>query len=237
MRKIITIVLFLVSTVLHAQDSTVIFIPAGQSFLKVATPDKIYLLPNFTSGKVYFRDGSITPANLNYNFLNAEMEFISGKGDTLAFVKEQALNIKNIIIDSARFYYYYNGYLQEVGSNETGKVLRRQYYRVKKREKIGAYEQPTSTSAIESYSTFVSCSGELPQKLTVRENITLVKATEYFLGDQYNTFLRANKKNVLKIYPKKKAQIDAYLLKNKVNFNNGEDLQKLLDFLPSATDK
>jgi hypothetical protein len=230
MRGLTIVLFFLVSTGIHAQDSSVIFIPAGQSFLDVATRDKIYLLPNFTSGKVYFRDGSITSANFNYNFLNGEIEFISASGDTLAIIKEQALNIKNIVIDTNRFYYY-NGYLQEMGSNETGKILRRQYYKVKKREKIGAYEQPSSTSAIESYSTFVSGSGELPQKLTVRENITLVKTTEYFLGDQYNTFLRANKKNFLGLYPKKKAQIESYLLKNKVDFNKGEDLQKLLDFL------
>ena len=233
MRSVIIALLFLLSTIIKAQDSSVIFIPAGRSFSDVATPDKIYLLPNFTKGKVHFRDGSMNSANFNYNFLNGEIEFISSKGDTLAIVKEQALNIKNIKIDSATFYYY-NGYLQEVGGNETGKVLRRQFYKVRKREKIGGYEQPTSTSAIESYETFVSGNGELAQKLTVRENITLIKATEYFFGDQYNTFLRANKKNVLKLYPKKRVQIESYLLKNKVDFNNGEDLQKLLASLQPA---
>jgi len=233
MRSVIIVLLFFISAKINAQDSSLIFIPAGQSFSDVAKADKIYLLPNFTNGKVYFRDGSMNSANFNYNFLNGEMEFISSKGDTLAIVKEQALNIKNIEIDSIRFYYF-NGYLQELASNETGKILGRQFYKLKKREKIGGYEQPNATSAIESYSTFVSGNGEQPQTLTVRENVTLVKATEYFFGDRYNTFLRANKKNALKLYPKKKAQIESFLLKNKVNFNNGRDLQKLLAYLQSA---
>ena len=99
---------------------------------------------------------------------------------------------------------------------------------VKKREKIGAYEQPTSTSAIESYGSFTDNFGNLTPGLKVRENITMTLRSDYYFGDKFNIFLLANKKNVVKVYPGKKDRINQYLKKNKVNFKNGDDLKWLL---------
>jgi len=196
--------------------------------MDVASVDKAYRFPNFTNGHVYFRDGSMSAAKLNYNFLNRELEFISPGGDTLALVKEQMLNIKNIIIDSITFYYY-DGYLEEMAHNENEKLLKRQFYDIKS-EKIGAYEQPSGNSAIDAYSSFTDESGQ-PRNLAVRANLTLVMKTEYFIGDKYNTFLRATKRNMLDLYPKKKTQIESYLRNNHVNFASGTDLQKLFSSL------
>lgn len=218
-----------------SQDSSTIFIPAGQSLSDVVSIDRIYRYPKFTQGKIYFKDGTVTAANLNYNFLNGEIEFIAPKGDTLAIAKDLMLNIKIIAIDS-NFFYYNDGYFEEIEENNTGKLLKREQYRVKRREKIGGYDQPTSTSAISTYSNFTFGNGSSGRqnKLVVKETITLVKVTEYFFADQYNSFLRASKKNIIKVYPKMKDQIEAYLLKNNVDFNNGKDVQKLFASLQSA---
>lgn len=203
-----------------------IFLPAGKTISDIAKPEKIYRYPEFRKGKVYFRDGTVTSEKLNYNYLNGEVEFIAANGDTMAIVKEQILNIKNIEIDSAKFYYS-GGYLEQVADFETAKILKKQEYRILKREKIGGYEQPSSTSAIESYSSFTNLDGTINTKLIVRENITLVRPAQYFVGNQYNTFLPANKKNILKLYQKNKAQIENYLRSNNVDFKNLEDLKKL----------
>jgi hypothetical protein len=61
----------------------------------------------------------------------------------------------------------------------------------------------------------------------VKENLILVMATEYFIGDTYNTVLRATKRNMLELYPKKRVQIESYLRTNHVNFSSGKDLAKL----------
>jgi hypothetical protein len=210
---------------INAQDSTRIFIPAGKSFSDVAGVDKAYRFPNFTNGHVYFRDGSMSAAKLNYNFLNKELEFISPGGDTLAIVKEQALNIKNIIIDSITFYYF-NAYLEEMAHNENGRLLKQQFYGIKGSEKTGAYDLPSGTSAIDAYSSFLDETGRV-RNLVVRENLTLVMKTEYFIGDKYNAVLRATKKNMLELYPKKRTQIESYLRNNHVDFGSGQDLEKL----------
>jgi hypothetical protein len=229
MRSVLILAISLFCTRINAQDSTRVFIPAGKSFSDVAGVDKAYRFSNFTNGHVYFRDGSMSAAKLNYNFLNKELEFISPGGDTLAIVKEQALNIKNVIIDTITFYYY-DGYLEEIAHNESGKLLKRQFYSIKGSEKIGAYELPSGNSAIDSYSSYTDQNGQ-SRNLTVRENLILVIATEYFIGDKYNVVLRANKKNMLDLYPKKKTQIESYLRNNNVNFTNGKDLQKLFSSL------
>jgi hypothetical protein len=229
MRPLLVLAISLLFTKINAQDSTKVFIPAGKSFSDVAGLDKVYRFPNFTNGHVYFRDGTMSAAKLNYNFLNKELEFISPNGDTLAIVKEQALNIKNIIIDSITFYYY-DGYLEEMAHNEDGKLLKRQFYRIKGSEKIGAYNLASTSSAIDSYSSYTDQNGQ-SRTLTVRENLTLVIATEYFFGDKYTVVLRATKKNMLDLYPKKKTQIESYLRNNNVNFTNGTDLLKLFSSL------
>jgi hypothetical protein len=229
MRPALVLAISLFCTRINAQDSTRIYIPAGKSFSDVAGLDKVYRFSNFTNGQVNFRDGSISAAKLNYNFLNAELEFISPSGDTLAIVKEQALNIKNVIIDSITFYYY-DGYLEQMAHNESGKLLKRQFYSIKGREKMGAYGLPSTSSAVDSYSSYTDQTGRT-RTLSVRENLTLVITTEYFIGDTYNIVLRANKKNMLDLYPKKRTQIESYLRTNHVNFASGKDLQKLFSSL------
>lgn len=226
MRPVLVLAMSLFFLRINAQDSTRIFIPAGKSFSDVAGPDKGYRFPNFTDGYVYFRDGSMSTAKMNYNFLNKELEFISPGGDTLALVKEQAINTKNIIIDSITFYYF-NGYLEEMAHNESGRLLKQQFYVLTGTEKIGAFDQPSGSSSIDAYSSYTAQNGRSSRNLVVKENLTLVMATEYFIGDKYNTVLRATKGNMLKLYPKKRTQIESYLGTNHVNFSSGKDLEKL----------
>jgi hypothetical protein len=234
MRLAIIIAIFLCSIAAKAQDSTAIYVPAGKSFSDVAFVSKAYKFPNFKNGNVYFKDGSIIPAKLNYSFLSGQVEFINPKGDTLAIEEKQEALVKYIVIDTTTFYYDIGGYLEELAGNETGKVLKRELYCIKNTEKIGAYGQASSISSIGTYSSFAFESGSMMQKLTVRENLTLTRATEYFIGDQYNRFLHASKKNLLRLFSKKKTQIDEYLQQNNVDFENGDHLQKLLAYLQVA---
>lgn len=230
MKKITLAVCIILSTTLAAQDSTIIFIEAGRDVSEVLTPEKIYQLPQFVNGKIIFRNGSFSDAKLNYNFLNGEIEFIGPANDTLAIAKNQMLNIKEVLIDNKSFFYS-DGYLELVEQTAFGKLLKKQMFVIIKREKIGAYGQPTSTSAIESYGSFTDNYGSFTPNLRVKENITLTLRSNYFIGDKFNLFLPASKKNIRKLYPLKKAQIEEYLNKNIVDFNNGESLKKLFEAL------
>lgn len=228
--KIITLTVFIFLSQFASAQVPTIFIAADQYVSEVLTPEKIYHYPQFTYGKIFFRNNTTSDARLNYNYLNGEIEFIAPNNDTLAIAKEQMLNIVRVAIDTNTFFYN-NGYLELVAENAVGKLLKKQMFDVVKREKIGGYGQPSSTSAIESYGSFTQTYGEQAFNLKVRENITLVLKTNYFFGDQYHVILPANKKNIYKVYRSKKSLIDLYLKENDVDFKKPEDLRKIFAFL------
>src|SRR5678816_1300960 len=87
---------------LSAQDS-IVTIKAGNKVRDVLTPADIFYYPQFTSGKVFFRDGRKAMAMMNFTRLYDEMLFINPKGDTLAVEDEKT--IKFIIVDQDTFYY------------------------------------------------------------------------------------------------------------------------------------
>jgi hypothetical protein len=213
-----------------AQDSTRFLIKADQLVSDVLTPERIYQYPKFMPGKIVFRDKTSTEALLNYNYLSGEIEFINPGNDTLAIAKHQMLRIQQILLSKDTFYYH-NGYLQQVVKTQLGVLAKRQMLVVFKREKIGAYGQPATTINVESLEYFKDYYGSLTPTLKVRENITMIYKNEFFFGDNYFSFLPANKKNILKLYPSGKAIINDYLRENNVDFNNSGHLQKLFLFI------
>lgn len=214
-----------------AQKKDRIFIKADQLASEVLTPEKIYQYPNFLRGKIIFKDQTSTEASLNYNYLNSEIEFIGQMKDTLAIAKHQMLNIKLIIISKDTFYYD-NGYLQQVLQTTLSKLSKREVLIILTKEKLGAYERSTSTTGAEAMTTFRDYYGsDNGATLRIRENITLAYKTRFFFGDSYNSFVPANKKNLLKVFHSRKDTINNYLQKNNADFGDADDLKKMLLFL------
>ena len=225
MKKLLLVMLAFYSAAGHSQDSLRIFISADQQVAEVLTPKKIYKYSEFKPGRIIFRDGTFATDKFNYNYLNGEIEFI--QRDTLAISKEQMLNIRFVTLDNDTFFYN-KGYFQQMMQTPVGRLLKKQMLVVSKREKIGAYNQPSQTSAIESYGSFTDNYGVFTPNLKIHENITMILRTDYYFADRFNTFLLANKRNLQKLFPNKKRQIDEYLQLHPVNFKNAEDLKKLL---------
>jgi hypothetical protein len=206
-------------------------IRADQLASEVLTPEKIYQYPEFSIGKIIFRDQTSTGAALNYNYLNSEIEFIDPMNDTLAIAKHQMLNIKRIEVNKDTFYYD-NGYLQQVLQVPLGKLAKREMLIILTKEKLGAYDLPTSTVGVEAMTTFRDYYGsENAATLRIRESITLDYRNQFFFGDNNYSFLPANKKNLLKVFHSRKEMINNYLQENNVDFRNIDDLKKLLLFL------
>ncbi len=213
-----------------AQDSARFLIKADHFVYEVLTPEKIYQYPKFSRGKINFRYETSTEALLNYNYLNGEIEFINSNNDTLAIAEHQMLNIQLILLNKDTFYYH-KGYLQQVLQTRVGIFAKRLMLVVLKREKLGAYNQPASTTNVESMEYFRDYYGSITTTMKVRENITMVYRNEFFIGDNYYSFLPANKKNLLKLFPSRKAILNNYLRENEVDFKNSGHLKKLFLFL------
>jgi hypothetical protein len=207
-----------------------VVVPSGSNLMDVLTIARVYYYPEFRSGQSLFKDGTTAKGKLNYNTLNEEVEFITAAGDTMAIAKDQMLNIKSLTIDTTTFYYA-NGYLQQLKENASGRLLRKQLWVVVKRQKIGGYDEPISSTAAIFNDTFYNLFGIFTPNLVMNENITLAKKSMYFFGDKYNLILPANKKNVTKVFSNKKKLLEDYLKNNDVDFYKLEDVVKLFDLL------
>src|SRR5215218_2516795 len=169
--KLLVPLIIIVSTCLCVQGQEVVVIPAGSNLMEVMTGARVYYYPNFMSGESFFKDGTTAKGRLNYNILNEEVEFISARGDTMAIAKDQMLNIKYLQIDTTTFYYNH-GYLRKLKENKEGKLAARQYWVVVKRQKIGGYGEPISSTAAIFSATFYHIFGTFTPNLVMQENIT-----------------------------------------------------------------
>jgi hypothetical protein len=220
---LIAIMLWNYST--HAQTDRWTIKP-GENVNSALALDVKFHYPGFTEGTVFFRDGTRSNAQLDYNLLTEEMQFIAPKGDTLAVANEST--IKYITIGNDTFFYD-KVYMQLITSNTTAKLAKREALAIADVKKAGAYDQYSSTSSITTVKS-VRLQDRVTN-FTESQELTIVKETTYYVGDTYNHFLPANKKNIIKLFGKKQNAIEQYLKDNKVTFNKEEDLKALITFL------
>ena len=214
---------------LPAQDSTLVTIKAGNKVMDVLKPADIYYYPQFTNGKVFFRDGAKGGAKLNYTRLFDQMLFIDARGDTLALANEKL--IKFIVIDRDTFYYE-GGYIRLIGDDGVVKLAEKQVWVLADIQKIGTHNKPATTFAVTSFSTYTNGLDAAKSKdLILNEDIVLRKETLYYFGNEYDQFVPASKKKLLQLFPKEQLVIENYLKENNVNFNKKEDVEKLSWFL------
>jgi hypothetical protein len=209
-----------------AQGKKFVSIKAGNKVTDVLSPADIYYFPTFTTGRVYFKDGSKSEARLNYNHLVDEMQFIDPKNDTLALANENT--IQAIAVEKDTFYYH-NGYQRLIRQTGGVKLTIKQFWAIGDVKKMGAFNQANTSASIATVSTFTGKGGNY--ELILNEDVDLRKAEQFFLVDPYNQFVLASRKNVLDLFPKHQQAIKTYLKENSVEFSKQEDLEKLVQFL------
>src|SRR5688572_13378069 len=91
-------------------------IKPGENILEVVQLKNLFQYPAFVDGVVFFKDGRAVKSRLNYNYFNAQIQFIDGKGDTLTLADENT--IKYVIIAKDSFCYD-GGYIQMIHQAET----------------------------------------------------------------------------------------------------------------------
>ena len=223
--RVLSLILLVCCCSAHAQDSTII-IKAGTRFNESVSVTDLYEYPQFVYGKVFFRPGDSSGGRLNYNRLLDQIQFIDFKGDTLNIAHPGTIKFIRINND---LFYYDEGYVKLIKDNNTIKLAAKQTLKVSGKNKIGAYNMSSPGSAIDSYSSLTI--DHKNYNLTPREDITLAKKTEYYFGDKYNHFVLANKKNILRLYPKQERAVTEYLKVNNVDFNKPEDIENLFQYL------
>jgi hypothetical protein len=95
--------------------------------------------------------------------------------------------------------------------------------------KIGSHDREAKTFAVTSYRT-LDANGKT-SNLVLNENLILRRKPEYFFGNSYNEFAKADKKNLLSFFPKKEKELSAFIKQMQVNFTRKADLENILRFL------
>lgn len=218
---------FLTLTEVNAQTTKRIKVKPTDENASSSARKQAYYYENFQDGNVVFLSGVINSGNLNYNMLSGEIEFINSKKDTLELANMYTVAMVTIGTDS--FYYDRKEkvLLKLLEDYTDTKLLVKEKYELSNIKSVGAYGLETNSQAPNSTRDLQF--DKTQQKL--KQNETLVYSTKpvYYLSNS-NSFVTANKSNILKVFPRHKAAVRDYIDKNRINFKDEEDLKKLLQF-------
>ena len=187
-------------------------------------PDEVYyLMPRFGNGMVYFRGQMPAAGELNICALDNTLRFMGPDGKEL-----EANNIENVLrvqIDTVFFLRYKDAfYRQYPVSGDIGIALRRSV-RIMRDAKPAAYGGTSMTSSVTEFSSIYAdgmthqLEGRKDYPFDVQERVSVYK------GD---TVYPLTKKNLKKLYPEKKDEIEAWFKEGNSLPDTVEELRPLL---------
>lgn len=188
----------------------------------------IYRYPQFKKGYILFKNQNLASALLNYNRLSGQILFINLKGDTLE--PADPGSIQSVSISKDTFQYFDKGYIELI-THFGGSInlYRKEMIQYNGKEKKGAYGGYSTTTAANSIDK-VSNENNI-EKIGVDENILYASSTHYYFASPSGNFFSTTKKNLKKLFSQKEKELNEYLAKNKINYNNEQDLLKIIDWL------
>jgi hypothetical protein len=198
---------------------------AGESIKEKLGDSVIYHYPQFISGVVHYKNGTLSHAALNFNQVTGEMQFIAPSKDTMAIANESSIDHITIQDDT---FYFDKVFIQLIHENANAKLGKIEIIKQTNVEKQGAYGQMNSTGSIDAIDSYYS-SGQM-YKLAESTTVTMRKRAVFFIGDKNSQFLPATKRNINKLFGKKNTG-ESFIKENKIAFDKEDDLIKLVDYL------
>lgn len=226
-QKFSFLVLFvLIFNALSAQDETVIVkngaLVDGDRFRK-----NFYFLPDFGEGDVKLKDGKVLHSIFNINVYKQVLHAISNGKDTIAVDIEP--NIEYVTISGKVFRKLNGVYYQLIATDGRIILALRKDLRITNPNKNGAYGSPGETASVTNINVLgvtehtAALSGNVNYKFSYSETLSLMTAR----GMNY----QFNKKNFLKLFSAKQADLEAYIKENKTDFQNPVSLTKMFNYV------
>lgn len=213
---------------LQAQPAKVLRIKNGQDATKYIPARDRFQYEAFQSGKIAYMNGTYAQARFNYCYLFGEVMYIDTKGDTLLLADNSLVNY----IDIGKTRYFSdqtNGHMELLEDNGAVKLAKRQIYKMGGSEKKGAYQNQNEQGSVSNASTFTDINGTV--STLPADNTVLLKPTAFFyVIDANHRFHKVSRNNLLKIFSKNKEAIDQYIREENINFNQEEDIRKIVKF-------
>lgn len=221
---LVSVFLFLAASV-SAQKGKPFTVLAGLKAEDCIPFEERFRFKEFTTGTVFFENGTEIEAKLNYNLMLREMQYLKGK-DTLTIANES--DIKQIIISGTTFIID-KGYLELVYEGKI-KVAEKQYFNLMDVRKKDPYGDIGAGAATNSYGSLHTNNGQY-YKLTLNQDRLFQKVSEFFLATPSGSFVPFNRKKAKQLFSQNKKAINAYLKSNKVNFDSRKDIIRFAEFL------
>jgi hypothetical protein len=224
-KRIFAGILCFCSLAVQSQEKKNFKVNPGEKLIYALPRSEVYDYPDFIQGTVNFRNGRFASALMNFNVLYGEIQFIDPRGDTLSMDDEAT--VRNVIIQKDTFYFD-KVFVRQIARYGDFTLAGKDFFYLVNRQKLGGFGETTNAS-VDVYDQMST--KNYFKDLIVREILTLGKDSLFFIGDRFNRFKPATKKNILTVYGKRDKEVLAYLKDNPVNFNSESDLRKMFEFL------
>ena len=187
------------------------------------------LFPQFESGTVVLKNRMQSSVLINYNLLQQEMLFQDT--DSVIQTFADALDVLVVIVGKRRFFPISSGgmFYEEIQAGK-GSFFIQHKANMLSEGKASAYGGYSQTSSITSYSSLSSSSTGTVYKLNIDEKFRIKKDNFYYLqiGKSYKRFNSA--KSLGKLFKGKGLQIEEFAKEQSVNFNNIDDITRIVEY-------
>ncbi|MCF0057095.1 hypothetical protein [Dyadobacter sp. CY356] len=232
MKNCLPAIFFLLCTAnIFAQDTPKIYRTKNGTDISKSIPyQEQFLFEQFLPGKVYFRNGRVVNARLNYNLFYGELTFIDPKRDTLLLTDKDFMD--SIAVGSTIFYSMpKQGHVREIKNYDKLRLVERTVLAVLDNEKESAFNHYSATSAISNYKNFSNQNGYQWMKPT--DKIVFKRKSENFFLDKNQRFYIPSKASLLKLFRDNNKEINDFIKAENIDFSKQPDLIRLLEFCSS----
>lgn len=208
---------------------TVFHLPAQKRMDQMQWRDSIYRFPSFQNGTVTLATGfsPVGQVRMNYNLYYMQMDYISANGDTLQVKPSNELKL--LTIGNHLFLHDMKvGYIEVI--KQLPVALGARYIM----EVQYIDYPPGGTYRKVGFSPF---SDEDQRGAAISLDRYYLKECDYFLISQDNKAHKATSTSIFKLFREHKKAVRIYIDEHSVDFENREDLIRLLIFCNGLNDK
>lgn len=196
---------------------------SAQAEFEASLPDSVkYVMPSFGPGNILYKDGGYSRGSFNICTVDNTLRYIDT--DESEKVLADPSQVESVSISGVLFLHTQNMYLGVVGDYD-GVLLCVEKRMVFDDKKVGAYGTTSATSSIRTVSSSTDNGSTFRfsnVKYKVRETPYLYKKGRLQVP---------SKKTLSKLFPARKAEIEAYLEENRVEFSDYRQVEALLETL------
>lgn len=180
------------------------------------------LLPRFTKSIVKMKSGEKKIAYLNYNLVDQEMVFMQ---KDQYWVLDNPHLIDTVYLANKTFIPFEKGFYELAVLAPVSLFIQHKAYA----ESLGVptgYGARSQTTGYNYVKTIYGGNGAINLKMP--ENFKIVDDTEYWIRKEGVMQKVANKRELLKLFADKEKEIDQFMSRNKVSFENYQSVIKLV---------